>query len=71
MLRGVSLMITDGKPVTKFGKEFMQLGIGRIGELQLPVLFALALILISLSPCCFTTKTGGIIFRPWEAARQL
>ena len=27
MLRGISLMITDGKPITKFGKEFMQLGI--------------------------------------------
>ena len=43
MLRGISLMITDGKPITKFGKEFMQLGIGRIGEFQVPVLFALAL----------------------------
>ncbi|MFQ9702670.1 MAG: ABC transporter permease [Enterocloster clostridioformis] len=38
MLRGISLMITDGKPITKFGKEFMQLGIGRIGEFQVPVL---------------------------------
>lgn len=47
MLRGISLMITDGKPITKFGKEFMQLGIGRIGEFQVPVLFALALILLS------------------------
>ena len=24
MLRGISLMITDGKPITKFGKAFMQ-----------------------------------------------
>lgn len=60
MLRGVSLMITDGKPITKFGKEFMQLGIGRIGELQLPVLFALALILISF-PLLFHTKLGNYI----------
>lgn len=60
MLRGISLMITDGKPITKFGKEFMQLGIGRIGEFQLPVLFALALILLSF-PLMFHTKWGNYI----------
>ena len=38
----------------------MQLGIGRIGELQLPVLFALALILISF-PLLFHTKLGNYI----------
>ena len=52
MLRGISLMITDGKPITKLGKAFMQLGIGRIGEFQFPVLFALTLILLSF-PLCF------------------
>ena len=60
MLRGISLIITNGRPVTKFGKEFMQLGIGRIGGFQLPVLFALALILISF-PLMFHTKLGNYI----------
>ena len=60
MLRGISLMITDGKPITKFGKEFMQLGIGRIGEFQVPVLFALALILLSF-PLMFHVKWGNYV----------
>ena len=60
MLRGISLMITDGKPITKFGKAFMQLGIGRIGEFQFPVLFALTLILLS-SPLMFHVKWGNYV----------
>ena len=60
MLRGISLMITDGKPITKFGKEFMQLGIGRIGGFQLPLLFALALILLAF-PLMFHVKWGNYI----------
>ena len=53
-------MITDGKPITKFGKAFMQLGIGRIGEFQFPVLFALTLILLS-SPLMFHVKWGNYV----------
>lgn len=61
-------MITDGKPITKFGKAFMQLGIGRIGEFQFPVLFALTLILLS-SPLMFHVN-GEITYRPWAAVRR-
>lgn len=60
MLRGISLMITDGKPITKFGQDFIYLGIGRIGELQLSVLFAAALALISV-PLMFHMKWGSYV----------
>ena len=33
MLRGISLMITDGKPITKFRQIFIYPGIGAIGEI--------------------------------------
>ena len=54
MLRGVSLMIT------KFGQDFIYLGIGRIGELQLSVLAALFLVLISV-PLMFHMKWGSYV----------
>ena len=38
----------------------MQLGIGRIGEFQFPVLFALTLILLS-SPLMFHVKWGNYV----------
>ena len=60
MLRGVSLIITDGKPITKFGQDFIYLGIGRIGELQLSVLAALFLVLISV-PLMFHMKWGSYV----------
>lgn len=60
MLRGVSLMITDGKPITRFGREFIFLGIGRIGELQLSVIFAVLLVLVSF-PLMFHMKWGNYV----------
>lgn len=60
MLRGISLMITDGKPITKFGQGFIYLGIGRIGELQLSVLFAVFLVLVSV-PLMFHMKWGSYV----------
>ena len=60
MLRGISLMITDGKPITKFGKEFMYLGIGRIGEIQLSVVLAICLTAIAF-PFMYHTKWGNYI----------
>lgn len=60
MLRGVSLMITDGKPITKFGQEFISLGIGRIGEIQLSVLFAFLLVLLSV-PLMYHMKWGNYV----------
>lgn len=60
MLRGISLMITDGKPITKFGQEFIYLGIGRLGELQISVLAAIILVLIAV-PLMFHMKWGNYI----------
>lgn len=60
MLRGISLMITDGKPITKFGQNFIYLGIGRIGEIQLSVLAAALFTLISI-PLMFHMKWGGYV----------
>lgn len=60
MLRGISLMITEGKPITKFGQDFIYLGIGRIGEMQFPVLFAIVLTLVSI-PLMFHMKWGKYI----------
>lgn len=60
MLRGISLMITEGKPITKFGKEFIYLGIGRIGEMQLSVLFAIMLVLAAV-PLMFHMKWGNYV----------
>lgn len=60
MLRGISLMITDGKPITKFGQSFIYLGIGRIGEVQLTVLFAVLLVLISI-PLMYHMKWGSYV----------
>lgn len=60
MLRGISLMITDGKPITKFGQEFIYLGIGRIGEMQLSVLFAFVLVLVSV-PLMYHMKWGSYV----------
>lgn len=60
MLRGISLMITDGKPITKFGQDFIYLGIGRIGEMQLSVLLAVLLVLLSI-PLMFHTKWGNYV----------
>lgn len=60
MLRGISLMITDGKPITKFGQDFIYLGIGRIGEVQLTVLFAVLLTLLSV-PLMYHMKWGSYV----------
>lgn len=60
MLRGISLMITDGKPITKFGQDFIYLGIGRIGEVQLTVLFAVLLVLVSV-PLMYHMKWGSYV----------
>ena len=60
MLRGISLMITDGKPITKFDKTFMQLGIGRIGELQWPVLGTIVLTLVAI-PLMYHMKWGNYV----------
>lgn len=60
MLRGISLMITDGKPITKFGQTFIQLGIGRIGELQFTVLFAILLVFVAF-PLMFHMKWGNYV----------
>ncbi len=60
MLRGVSLMITDGKPITKFGQEFIYLGIGRIGEIQLSVMAAFLLVLLSF-PLMYHMKWGSYV----------
>lgn len=60
MLRGISLMITDGKPITRFGQEFIFLGIGRIGELQLSVLFA-AFLVLACFPLMFHMKWGNYV----------
>lgn len=60
MLRGISLMITDGKPITKFGKSFMYLGIGRIGEFQISVIFA-AFLTVMAFPLMFHMKWGNYI----------
>ncbi len=60
MLRGISLMITDGKPVTKFGQDFIYLGIGRIGEIQLSVLFAVLFVMLSI-PLMFHMKWGSYV----------
>lgn len=60
MLRGISLMITDGKPITKFGKAFMQLGIGRMGEFQYPVIVSILLLLLAF-PLMFHVKWGNYV----------
>lgn len=60
MLRGISLMITDGKPITKFGQEFIYLGIGRIGEIQLSVLFAGLFAMVSV-PLMFHMRWGSYV----------
>lgn len=60
MLRGISLMITDGKPITKFGKDFMYLGIGRIGEIQLTVIFTTLLVFAAI-PLMFHMKWGNYV----------
>lgn len=60
MLRGISLMITDGKPITRFGQEFIFLGIGRIGEMQLSVIFAVLLVLVCV-PLMFHMKWGNYV----------
>lgn len=60
MLRGISLMITGGKPITKFGATFMQLGIGRFFDVQYAVYFAVALALVAF-PLMFHMKWGNYI----------
>lgn len=60
MLRGISLMITDGKPITRFGQDFIFLGIGRIGEMQLSVIFAALLVMLSI-PLMFHMKWGNYV----------
>ncbi|MEY8507086.1 ABC transporter permease [Lachnospiraceae bacterium 42-17] len=60
MLRGISLMITDGKPITRFGQEFIFLGIGRTGEMQLSVIFAVLLVLLCI-PLMFYMKWGNYV----------
>lgn len=60
MLRGISLMITDGKPITRFGQDFIFLGIGRIGEMQLSVIFAALLVMLSV-PLMFHMKWGNYV----------
>lgn len=47
MLRGLSLMITDGRPITRFGKSFMQIGTGRIAGVQFSVWIAVILVILS------------------------
>lgn len=53
-------MITDGKPITKFGQEFIALGIGRVGEIQLSVIAAAVLVLCSI-PLMFHVRWGNYI----------
>lgn len=60
MLRGISLMVTDGKPITRFGQEFIVLGIGRIGGLQLSVILAILLVFVSF-PLMFHMKWGNYV----------
>lgn len=60
MLRGISLMVTDGKPITRFGQEFIFLGIGRIGGLQLSVILAILLVFVSF-PLMFHMKWGNYV----------
>lgn len=47
MLRGLSLMITDGKPITRFDAAFMHIGTGRFAGVQISVWLAVVLTLAS------------------------
>ena len=58
--RGVSLMVTDGKPITGLGSDFMMLGIGRVGGVQVPVIIVAACLLVCV-PLLFRTKWGSYI----------
>lgn len=60
IFRGVSLMLTDGKPITGLGGEFMALGIGRVGGVQIPVIVAAVALLVAI-PLLFRTKWGTYV----------
>ena len=47
MLRGLSLIITGGRPITRFGSAFMYIGTGRLGGVQISVWLALSLTVLS------------------------
>ena len=45
MLRGISLIITGGRPITRFGAAFMTIGTGRLAGIQISVWIAVILTL--------------------------
>lgn len=47
MLRGLSLILTGGKPVTRFDAAFMHIGTGRFAGIQISVWLAVFLTLVS------------------------
>ena len=60
MLRGLSLIITDGRPITRFGAEFMFIGTGRLGGIQLSVYLA-ALTAIAAAIAMSKSRWGSSI----------
>jgi ribose/xylose/arabinose/galactoside ABC-type transport system permease subunit len=60
IFRGMGLMITQGKPITALGSSFIQLGIGRLGGMQLSTWLTLALLVIAY-PLLFKTTWGTYI----------
>lgn len=58
--RGISITITDGKPVTRFPTEFLWLGTGKILGIQISIWLCLILVLFFI-PFMFHTKWGTYI----------
>lgn len=60
VLRGIALIVTQGKPITGFSQAFLQIGIGRILGIQIPVwimFFILAMSVVLLN----ITKWGSYV----------
>ena len=60
MLRGISLIITGGRPITRFGATFMTIGTGRLAGIQISVWMAVILTLAA-AVILTCTKWGSYI----------
>lgn len=60
MLRGLSLIITDGRPITRFGSAFMTIGTGRLAGVQVSVWIAVILT-VAAAVILNHTKWGSYI----------